>query len=173
MKFYRKSLFIAYLIGFILLGIDFLTKSIANLRLPFQERVDTALPFLSWFLTYNTGYHFIFGNISNQKIWAIFGIALVAVLGFSLSRSLIKEKESKANAIILTIILSLIIGSAGNVLEVLIKGHATDFFLFHPFPWPSNLCDQYINAIIYIMLPITIIKSILDWRQSKKKMAQN
>ncbi|HPC35605.1 MAG TPA: signal peptidase II [Candidatus Marinimicrobia bacterium] len=173
MKSYRKSLFIAYLVGTILLGIDFLTKSIANTQLPFQERVDTALPFLSWFLTYNTGYHFIFGNIANQKIWAIFGIALVAFLCFSLSRSLIKEKESRSNIVILSIILSLIIGAAGNVLEVLIKGHATDFFLFHPFPWPSNLCDQYINAIIYIMLPITIIKSILDWRQSKRKMKKS
>ncbi|MCK9484414.1 MAG: signal peptidase II [Candidatus Marinimicrobia bacterium] len=168
MKFYRQPLFIAYLIGAILLGIDFLTKGIANLNLPFQESVDTSLPFLSWFLTHNTGYHFIFGSISNQRIWAWLGIVLVVILGISLSRNLLKEKSSRFNRIILTAILSLIIGAAGNVIEVLIKGRATDFFVFHPFPWPSNLCDQYINAIIYIMLPITIIKSIIDWRQSKK-----
>jgi len=173
MKFYRQPLFIGYLIGAGLLGFDFLTKGIATLRLPFQESVDTALPFLSWFLTYNTGYHFIFGQITNQKIWAILGLGLVAILGISLSRNLVKEKSSRFNVIILTIILSLIIGTAGNVLEVLIRGRATDFFVFHPFPWPSNLCDQYINAIIYIMLPITIIKSVVDWRRSKKKAIQN
>jgi len=94
------------------------------------------------------------------------------VLGFSLSRSLIKDKSSRFNTVVLSIILSLMIGASGNVLEVLIKGRATDFFVFHPFPWPSNLCDQYINAIIYFMLPITIIKSFLDWRQSKKNKPQ-
>jgi lipoprotein signal peptidase len=172
MKFHRQPLFIAYLFGLILLGIDFLTKSLANLYLPFQESVNTVLPFLSWFRTYNTGYHFIFGNIHNQQIWAITGLVLVVVLGFSLSRSLIKDKSSRFNTVVLSIILSLMIGASGNVLEVLIKGRATDFFVFHPFPWPSNLCDQYINAIIYLMLPITIIKSFLDWRQSKKNKPQ-
>ncbi len=173
MKFYRHPLFISYLVGLILLGIDLLTKTIANLNLPFQKSVQTALPFLSWFRTHNTGYHFIFGDISNQQLWAITGVILVVALSFSISRSLIREKDSRSNTIILSIILSLMIGALGNVLEVLIKGRATDFFVFEPFPWPSNLCDQYINAIIYIMLPITLIKSIIDWRKSKKNLTQS
>ena len=168
MKIYRQPLFVAYLIGAILLGIDFLTKGIANHFLPFQESVGTSLPFLSWFLTYNTGYHFIFGKIHNQQVWAICGIILVVALIFSLSRNLIKEKSSRSNIVILTAIIGFMIGAAGNVIEVLVRGRATDFFVFHPFPWPSNLCDQYINAIIYIMLPVTIIKSFIDWRKSKK-----
>jgi lipoprotein signal peptidase len=61
----------------------------------------------------------------------------------------------------------------GNVLEILFRGYATDFFIFRPFPWPSNICDQYINAILYIILPVIIIKSIIDHRREKRESKQN
>ncbi len=168
MKFFKKPLFLAYSGGIIFLLIDFITKLLANRLLPFQESVPTFLPFLTFYRTHNIGYHFLFGTISNQKLWAISGIVIVTILTISLTRSILKEKEAGFNLKIMTIILSLMIGAAGNVIEVLVTGKATDFFLFHPFPWPSNLCDQYINAIIYIMLPIMLIKSFVNRRKSKK-----
>ncbi|MDD5766349.1 MAG: signal peptidase II [Candidatus Marinimicrobia bacterium] len=148
--------------GIALLLIDFFIKSIANRRLPFQIRVESWIPFIDFYRTYNTGYHFIFGEIGNQRLWAISGIVLVIFLIFTLYRSLIKETYDRSGFVIFSIVLSLTIGATGNVLEILFFHHATDFFIFHPFKWPSNICDQYINAIIFIMLPIIFIKSFRD-----------
>ncbi|PIS27152.1 MAG: hypothetical protein COT43_11955 [Candidatus Marinimicrobia bacterium CG08_land_8_20_14_0_20_45_22] len=148
--------------GIGLLLIDIFVKSVANRLLPFQTRVETWIPFLHFFRTYNTGYHFIFGEIGNQQIWAYSGIILVIFLIFTLYRSLIKETYDRSGFVIFSIILSLTIGATGNVLEILFFHHATDFFIVSPFPWPSNICDQYINSIIFIMLPIFFIKSFRD-----------
>jgi lipoprotein signal peptidase len=150
--------------GLVLLIIDFITKWLANALLPYQESVATPLPFLLLYLTHNKGYHWIFGNIENQFLWAIVGLLIVSIMIFSLIRTIRRTPDPELN---LLVILSLIIGAAGNVLEVLFFGRATDFFIFRPFPWPSNLCDQYINAVIYIMLPISLIKAFLDKRKEK------
>ena len=168
MNIKKSPLFYPYLVGVVLLAIDFVTKAVANLYLPLREGVKTFLPFLSLYCTHNTGYHYIFGNIGNHKLWAILGIVLVSFLIYSISHSLVKEPKSKADRKILSVLISLMIGATGNVLEVLFLKRATDFFIFHPFPWPSNISDQYINAILYIMLPIIIIKSIVDWKRHKK-----
>jgi len=165
----KRTLMLAYIAGIGLLLLDGVTKWIANRYLPFQDSVLTGLPFLSLYRTYNTGYHFLFGNIANQQVWAISGIILVVFLVISLSRSLLKETDSGFNNMVTTIIIALMVGSAGNVIEVLATHKATDFFVFHPFPWPSNICDQYINAIIYVMLPITIIKAVIDWSKKRKR----
>jgi lipoprotein signal peptidase len=153
--------------GVILLITDFLTKYLANSQLLFEKPIKTILPFLFFYLTHNTGYHFLFGAIRNQLLWAVSGLVFVVILVFSLSRSILKETLDKGNRIIYTIVLSLAIGALGNVFEILFRGYATDFFIFRPFPWPSNICDQYINGILYIMLPIMIIKSLLDHRKEK------
>jgi lipoprotein signal peptidase len=153
--------------GVILLIIDFLTKYLANSQLIFEKPVKTIFPFLFFYLTHNIGYHFLFGVIRNQLLWALVGLIFVILLLFSLSRSLLKETLNKGNRIIYTIVLSLTIGTLGNILEILFRGHATDFFIFRPFPWPSNICDQYINGILYIMLPIMIVKSLIDHHKEK------
>lgn len=168
MKQKKITYFYPVFAGAVLLVLDFLTKNAASRCLPFQETVKTFLPNLFLFRTYNTGYHFIFGEIANQKIWAYSGIVLVAFLIYSLYRSLIKETHDRGNFINLSIILSLTIGATGNLLEILFLSRATDFFIFRPFPWPSNLCDQYINAIIFIMLPVIIIKSFFDKKREKE-----
>jgi lipoprotein signal peptidase len=157
--------------GFILLAIDFITKLLANAQLPFEKVTSTFLPFLMLYRTHNTGYHFIFGIIDNHFVWALTGLVFVIIIIVSLARSLIKDELDRGQRIIYMVILSLTIGAMGNVIEILAAGHATDFFIFKPFPWPSNLCDQYINGILYIILPIMIIKSIIDHR--RQKAAQN
>jgi lipoprotein signal peptidase len=167
-KIKKSKLSLPYISGIILLFIDLGIKAIANKHLPLQEPVKTFLPFLKLYRTHNVGYHFIFGEIKNHTHWALFGIVVVIFLIYSLSKTLIKEAKSKTDRIIYSIIIALMIGSTGNVLEILLLGRATDYFIFNPFPWPSNIADQYINAIIYIMLPIIIIKSIVNWRKEKK-----
>lgn len=170
----RKSILsYAFSGGIILLGIDFLTKYIANLLLPFEKTVSTIFSFLVFYRTYNTGYHFLFGPIKNHFIWALTGLIFVTFLIFSLSKSILKENLDRGNRIIYSVILALTIGAMGNVLEILFRGHATDFFIFRPFPWPSNICDQYINGIIYIVLPIIIIKSIIDHRREKTRPSRD
>ncbi len=170
----RKSMLsYAFSGGIILLGIDFLSKYIANSRLPFEKTVSTIFSFLFFYRTYNTGYHFLFGPIKNHFIWALTGLIFVSILIFSLSKSILKENLNRGNRIIYSVILALTIGAMGNVLEILFWGRATDFFIFRPFPWPSNICDQYINGIIYIVLPIIIIKSIIDHRREKTRQFQD
>ncbi len=153
--------------GLFLLFIDFITKYLANSRLPFEKLTATFLPFLMLYRTHNTGYHFIFGVIENHFIWALAGLVFVTILLFSLARSIIKDNLDRGHLVIYSVIMSMTIGAIGNVMEILFSGYATDFFIFKPFPWPSNLCDQYINGILYIILPITIIKSIIDHRRQK------
>lgn len=172
-KIKKSKLFLPYISGLILLLIDFGIKAIAERHLPFQEPIKTFLPFLTLYRTHNVGYHFIFGEIKNHTRWALFGIVVVVFLIYSLSKTLIRETKSKTDRIIYSIIIALMIGSTGNVLEILLFGRATDYFIFDPFPWPSNIADQYINAIIYIMLPIIIIKSIIDWRRDKKSRKED
>ena len=164
--------FVIYAAGALLLAVDFAIKAIANRTLPYQETVATALPFLHWYRTHNTGYHFILGNIGNHQLWAIIGLFFVILLIGLLSRSFLRERLSRSDRIIYMLLIPLMIGASGNVLEVLIMGHATDYFVFRPLPWPSNISDQYINAIIYIMMPIMIIKSILDKRHQKGAESQ-
>jgi len=171
----RQSVKILYSIGsgIALLCIDFLSKFIANARLPFEKIQETFLPFLVFYRTHNTGYHFLFGQINNHFLWALSGLVFVSILIASLIHSLIKENLDRVNFTVYAAILALTIGATGNVLEILYAGHATDFFIFRPFPWPSNLCDQYINGILYIALPIIIFKSFIEYIRHKRLTKAN
>ena len=174
MNIKKSPLLLPYLCGIILIVVDFLTKTLANKLLPFQKPVDTFLPFVVLYRTHNTGYHWIFGKIGNHMLWSFAGLVLVVFLIYSMSRTLLREFKFPFNRKFYTVLISLMIGATSNVLEILFLGRATDFFLVHPFPWPSNISDQYINAILYIMLPIIIIKSVIDWRRQKKpKTSEN
>jgi len=166
----KKTLITAIIAGMVLLLIDFASKGLANARLAVNSGMPqaTALPFLKWYLAHNTGYHFIFGEIRNHNLWAGAGLVFVLALLYSLASSLLKEPYDRFYQKIHGALIALTIGAMGNVLEILIAGHATDFFIFKPFPWPSNLCDQYINGIVYIILPIILIKSIIDRKRQKK-----
>src|SRR6056297_2493868 len=151
----KKYFLIAVIIGLILLFIDLQVKSICNNNLPLHERIDTAIPGLDLYLTHNTGYHYIFGKIDNHKLWSLFGLLMGGILITSFTYSLFKEEE-QFYVKIYAIVLALTIGAMGNVLEILFTSKATDYFILHPFPWPTNICDQYINAIIYIIIPIVV-----------------
>ena len=168
----KKFLTISYGVGSILLAIDFVVKYLANTLLVFQERTFSGVDWLSFYLTHNTGYHYIFGDIKNHKLWSIFGLLMLGVLLFSLTKSMLSEKNDFYKKLY-AVILMLTVGAGGNVIEILITGKATDFFILKPFPWPSNICDQYINGIIYIIMPIMIIRLIMDkFKISKENSAK-
>ncbi|MBN2282187.1 MAG: signal peptidase II [Candidatus Marinimicrobia bacterium] len=168
----KKHLIFAYGWGLALLILDFVVKYFANAYLNFQERTATFLKGLTFYLTHNTGYHYIFGNIENHKLWSMFGLLMLFVLLYSLTKSMIRE-ENPFYKKLYKVILMLTVGAGGNVLEILFTGKATDFFILEPFPWPSNICDQYINGIIYIIMPIMIIKLIIDkFKPSKDNSAE-
>lgn len=165
----KRYLILGIIIGLILLFADLQIKKIANQQLPLDRLKKTPVSFVAFYLTHNTGYHYIFGEIKNHKLWSLFGLTMGIILMTSISHSILKEKTSEFIISIYTIVLTLTIGAMGNVLEILFTGKATDYFIFHPFPWPSNLCDQYINAIIYIIIPILLVHYIINWFRKKKK----
>ena len=37
--------------------------------------------------------------------------------------------------------------------------------MIHPFPWPANLSDQFVNAVVFVLLPISLV---LTWRSSRQ-----
>ncbi len=96
---------------------------------------------------------------------------MLTILIFSLTKSVIAEKD-KFYKKLYSIILALTLGAGGNVIEILFTKKATDFFLFSPFPWPSNICDQYINTIIYVIMPIMLIKLFLDKKNKKNEIIE-
>lgn len=153
--------------GFVLLGLDFLTKWIANITLPVQDTVNTALSFWKWYLTYNRGYHYIFGEMANFRLIQSLGLIAVIVLIGMMIRKRADLAPGDINRKLFAGYIALLIGATGNPWETLVLGRVTDFFVFTPLPWPSNLADQYINIAIYILLPIWVVISYLEWRQEK------
>ena len=161
----RLSIPAAIAFGLLLLSVDFAAKSIADARLPLNQLVRTPLPFFSWRLTYNTGSHYLLGAVGEVIPYRLMmGIAMAAVLG--LIAYMARETHHMPPSPLRTVqwfIVAGLIGALGNALEVLVRGRATDYFMIHPFPWPANLCDQFVNAVIFVLLPLSMI---LSWRST-------
>jgi lipoprotein signal peptidase len=146
-------------LGLVLLLIDFTSKIVANAVLPPDKLVGTPVPFFSWRLTYNTGSHYLLGSVGDlipyRVMMAIAGVAVLALI-FFLAREVRGLAPSRLRTVQLFMIAGLI-GSLGNALEVIAIGRATDFFMIHPFPWPANLCDQFVNGTVFVLLPLSLI----------------
>lgn len=160
---------IPILLGFLLLGIDFLTKWIANISLPLETPVSTALPFWKWYLTYNRGYHYIFGHLGHFQLVQTIGLLAVLVLIWIMAKQRASLAKGNPHRFLFGIYICLLIGATGNPWETLVLGRVTDYFIFTPLPWPSNLADQYINLAIYIFMPIWIILSFRESRKEKRE----
>jgi lipoprotein signal peptidase len=148
----------APVLGFLLLAVDFTTKAIAVATLPLDRRLPTFLPFLHWRLTYNTGSHYLFGSIGERipYRWTM-GVAAILVCGLVvlLAREGHRMRPSRWRAV-QWLMVGFLIGALGNALEVVVLGRATDFFMLDPFPWPANLADQWVNATIFVLLPLSL-----------------
>jgi len=154
--------------GVFLLAIDAVTKWIANATLPVDTTVNTGLSFWKWRLTYNTGYHYLFGEIAHFRVVQTIGMIAVLVLVGVMVKQRSELDTADPNRKLFGVYIALLIGAMGNPLETLIFGRVTDYFIFTPLPWPSNVADQYINLAIYVFLPIWLYISYREWRQEKK-----
>ncbi|MCF7805258.1 MAG: signal peptidase II [Candidatus Marinimicrobia bacterium] len=156
------------LIGFFLIGLDFFTKWIANIALPVQQTIHTSISFWKWHLTYNRGYHYIFGEIGNFRLVQSLGLIAVLILIGLMVKNRAELPKNDVNRHLFAGYIALLMGATGNPWETVVLGRVTDFFVFTPLPWPSNLADQYINIAIYVLLPIWLVISFRDWRRERQ-----
>ncbi len=155
----------AVTLGILLLAVDFTTKALADARLPLDQLLPTAVPFFSFRLTYNTGSHYLFGAIGDWLPYrAVMGVAAVAVVGMVvfIGRDLRRMGPGRVRTVYWLMIATLI-GAMGNAIEVVLTGRATDWFMIHPFPWPANLADQFVNATVFVLLPLSLL---FGWRDA-------
>lgn len=148
----------ALLLGATLLAVDFTAKAIARGSLPPDQQVRTVVPIFSWRLAYNTGSHYLLGSIGDwipyRWTMAAAGLAVLGLIVF-LAREVHTMPSSRLRTVQWLMVAGLT-GALGNALEVVLFGRATDFFMIHPFPWPANLCDQFVNATTFVLLPLSL-----------------
>jgi signal peptidase II len=151
-------------IASITLLLDQLTKwwALSNLQLGMPEPV---LPFLNWFLLFNSGAAFSFlAQGSGWQRWflTILGLAASAYILWLLRKSL----EDK----MLCWALSLILGGAlGNVLDRMMYGAVVDFIDLHyaNWHWPAfNIADSAICIGAVLMIWAELRKSFGKTSQS-------
>ncbi len=126
------------------------------------------MPFFSWRLAYNTGSHYLLGSIGDwipyRWMMAVAGAAVVGLAVF-MAREVHRMPPSRMRTVQWLMVASLM-GALGNAIEVVVSGRATDFFMIHPFPWPANLCDQFVNATVFVLLPLSLWYT---WRHDREQ----
>ncbi len=138
-------------ISLIVIVADQATKWIANTQLEYHQAVSV-VPYVEWFLSYNKGAAFSFlADAGGWQRWFFMLIAIVisVVLFFWIKKL---QKNEKATAIALTLILG---GAIGNVIDRVILGHVIDFIQvwLGSYPWPAfNIADSaiFVGAVILI-----------------------
>ena len=124
-----------------LIGIDQLTKWLAENNLPFHEAVEI-MPFFSLYLTYNTGVAFSF--LSNVGSGGLIALTLVITcVMLYLWRKVPADQQLASLGFALVVS-----GALGNLIDRLTKGHVIDFFLFHTQTRAFavfNVADSYIT----------------------------
>lgn len=130
---------------------DQATKWIANTQLEYHQAVPV-IPYLEWYLTYNTGAAFSFlANAGGWQRWFFMVIAIV--ISFVLLAWIRKlRNDEKLTAVALALILG---GAIGNVIDRVILGHVIDFIQvwLGSYPWPAfNIADSaiFVGAVILI-----------------------
>jgi signal peptidase II len=127
----------------VVIGVDQLTKYIAQTQLQFQVPVEV-MPSFNWFLAYNTGAAFSFlSDAGGWQRWFFVGLAVFAAM---IILAWLKRLPYGRNreAIALVLILG---GALGNVIDRLLYGRVTDFIQWYyaDYYWPSfNIADSAI-----------------------------
>lgn len=156
-------------VGLSLLALDAATKFAAvRLLTEGAPPVPSPIPFVTWYLSYNTGYHYLLGNLAAFRV--VFGAAMVLAVGtlVYLLHVLGRPSSSRIQRTLLIIVATLLIGALGNPIEVVARGYATDFFRVTGFPWTANLCDQYVNLIVYVLMPLLVIVTLVEERRLRR-----
>jgi lipoprotein signal peptidase len=156
-------------VGLVFLALDGLTKFLAvRVLTEGAEPIPSPFPFIRWYLSYNSGYHYILGNLASFRL--VFGLAMVLAIAMLvyLLVSLGRPSGSHAQRGLLIAVTTLLVGALGNPIEVVATGHATDFFRVSGFPWTANLCDQYVNLIVYVLMPILLVVTLVEDRRVRR-----
>ena len=148
---------ILYLLVLALIGVDQLSKWLAESHLPFHQSVEI-LPFFSLYLTYNTGV--AFSLLSGFGSTGLVLLTLV-ITGFML----FLWRRVPADQQLASLGFSLVIaGALGNLIDRVTQGHVIDFFLFHTQTWAFavfNVADSYITlgAVAIIIEELLLLRS--------------
>ena len=95
------------------------------------------------------------------------GVAAIGVIGLTIyTMRDIYRMDASPFRTVQWLLVSFLIGALGNAIEVVVRGRATDFFMIHPFPWPANLCDQFVNIAVFVLLPVSIY---FGWRVTNQQ----
>ncbi len=152
-----KTLWISILV----VGLDQITKLIAESQLPLHQAVHV-VPYFDWYLTYNAGAAFSFlADAGGWQRWffAITSIVISAVI-FIWLRKL--EQDDRLTAISLCLILG---GAIGNLIDRIYLGYVIDYIQvwLGSYPWPAfNIAD----AAISIGAAILILSSFVGTQGS-------
>lgn len=147
--------------GIALFALDWAAKAIAQQSLTLGATpIPSPIPLISWYLSYNEGYHYIFGQLGPYQWIAAASLVLALIMAVYLMHWA-GELDGRAPVRGVVLAMSaLLLGALGNPAEILLHGHATDFFRVRGFPWTANLCDQYVNLIVYVLTPVLVIMLI-------------
>ena len=146
-----------YLFVLALIGVDQLSKWLAESNLPFHQSVEI-IPFFSLYLTYNTGV--AFSLLSGVGSSGLIVLTLV-IIGFML----FLWRRVPADQQLASLGFALVIaGALGNLIDRVTEGHVIDFFLFHTQTWAFavfNVADSYITvgAIAIIVEELLLLRS--------------
>lgn len=146
-------------ISLLIIGLDQITKLVAENQLPLHQPVNV-LPYFDWYLTYNTGAAFSFlAEAGGWQRWffAITSIVISAVIIVWIKKL---ENDDHLTAISLCLILG---GAIGNLIDRIYLGHVIDYIQvwLGTYPWPAfNIAD----AAIFIGAAILIISSFIGPR---------
>ena len=130
---------------------DQATKWIANTQLEYHQAVPV-IPYLEWYLSYNTGAAFSFlANAGGWQRWFFMAIAIVISIVL-----LLWIKKLRADEKLTAVALALILGGAiGNVIDRVLLGHVIDFIQvwLGSYPWPAfNIADSAISVGAVILI---------------------
>ena len=161
-------------VGIGLFALDWAAKFTAERTLVLgADPIPAPIPLISWYLSYNRGYHYIFGQMGPYR-W-IAGASLVLAAGmvvYLIHWAGQIDRTSPVRKLVLAMA-TLLVGALSNPAEILLRGHATDFFRVAGFPWTANLCDQYVNLIVYVLTPILLFMLLKGWDKPRPSSEAN
>lgn len=130
-----------FIMVFLFVIIDQMSKWLAEARLPFQQPVEV-LPFFSLYRTHNTGIAFsMLNSVGNAGLIAL--TLLIIGFVFYLWRRVDRDKQLAHLGFAF-----IVAGAIGNLIDRMVHSHVIDFFLFHTQSWAFavfNVADSFIT----------------------------
>ncbi len=145
-----------FLIVFVLVAVDQLTKWWVETRLPFEEHVGV-VPFFALYRTYNTGIAFSMLDWMGSNGLVVLTVLIIGFLIYLWSRV---PRDHQLAHLGFAFVMA---GAVGNLIDRASLGYVIDFLLFHTQNWAFaifNMADAFITlgAIAIIIDEIFSLK---------------